>query len=144
MLTFRDGDGEAEHAGQHQRPGVLRPARPDADKNGLTVWMPSALYIPAASPNVEAAKDFLNFVASVEGCQAMIGADRRDRPYLIKGCALPADVPPSVGHAALLPDRRCTAPALEFLSPIKGPALEQITVEVGSGIRPAAEASGAL
>ena len=30
-----------------------------------------------------------------------------------------------------------TTPALEFLSPIKGPALEQITVEVGSGIRPA-------
>ena len=30
-------------------------------------------------------------------------------------------------------------PALEFLSPIKGPALEQITVEVGSGIRPAAD-----
>ena len=27
--------------------------------------------------------------------------------------------------------------ALEFLSPIKGPALEQITVEVGSGIRSA-------
>jgi raffinose/stachyose/melibiose transport system substrate-binding protein len=31
------------------------------------------------------------------------------------------------------------SPALEFLSPIKGPALEQITVEVGSGIRPAAD-----
>ena len=29
-----------------------------------------------------------------------------------------------------------------FLSPIKGPNLEQITVEVGSGIRPAAEAAG--
>ena len=29
--------------------------------------------------------------------------------------------------------------ALEFLSPIKGPALEQITVEVGSGIRKAAD-----
>jgi raffinose/stachyose/melibiose transport system substrate-binding protein len=28
-----------------------------------------------------------------------------------------------------------TAPALEFLSPIKGPNLENITVEVGSGIR---------
>ena len=34
-----------------------------------------------------------------------------------------------------------TAPALEFLSPIKGPALEQITVEVGSGIRSAADAA---
>ena len=31
------------------------------------------------------------------------------------------------------------APALEFISPVKGPALEQITVEVGSGIRPAAD-----
>ncbi len=29
--------------------------------------------------------------------------------------------------------------ALEFLSPVKGPALEQITVEVGSGIRKAAD-----
>ena len=27
-----------------------------------------------------------------------------------------------------------TSPALEFLSPIKGPQLEQITVEVGSGL----------
>jgi len=27
--------------------------------------------------------------------------------------------------------------ALEFLSPVKGPSLEQITVEVGSGIRKA-------
>ena len=30
-------------------------------------------------------------------------------------------------------------PALEFQSPVKGPALEQITVEVGSGIRKAAD-----
>ncbi|MGO7624357.1 carbohydrate ABC transporter substrate-binding protein, partial [Rhizobium ruizarguesonis] len=29
---------------------------------------------------------------------------------------------------------------LEFVSPIKGPALEQITVEVGSGIRQPADA----
>jgi raffinose/stachyose/melibiose transport system substrate-binding protein len=29
--------------------------------------------------------------------------------------------------------------ALEFLSPVKGPSLSQITVEVGSGIRKAAD-----
>jgi raffinose/stachyose/melibiose transport system substrate-binding protein len=34
-----------------------------------------------------------------------------------------------------------TAPALEFLSPIKGPNLEHLTVEVGSGIRSAADAA---
>ena len=36
-------------------------------------------------------------------------------------------------------DANKTAPALEFLSPIKGPNLEQITVEVGSGIKSAKE-----
>lgn len=58
----------------------------------------------------------------------------------MKGCTLPADVPPVV--ADLLPyfqEGGRSAPALEFLSPIKGPALEQITVEVGSGIRTAAD-----
>ena len=61
-------------------------------------------------------------------------------PYLVKGCTLPADVPPAVND--MLPyfdDGGQTSPALEFLSPVKGPALEQITVEVGSGIRPAAD-----
>ena len=36
-------------------------------------------------------------------------------------------------------DNGQTNPALEFLSPIKGPNLENITVEVGSGIRSAAD-----
>ena len=32
-------------------------------------------------------------------------------------------------------------PALEFVSPLKGPSLEQITVEVGSGLRTAEDAA---
>jgi raffinose/stachyose/melibiose transport system substrate-binding protein len=32
-------------------------------------------------------------------------------------------------------------PALEFLSPIKGPNLEHLTVEVGSGLRSAEDAA---
>ena len=58
--------------------------------------MPAALYIPAASENQEEAKDFLSFVASVEGCNLMIGANGATGPYLIKDCELPADVPPAV------------------------------------------------
>ena len=34
-----------------------------------------------------------------------------------------------------------SSPALEYLSPVKGPSLEQITVEVGSGIRGAKDAA---
>ncbi len=142
MLTFALGNIKQNFPENVNDVGFFAQPGPDAAKNGLTVWMPAALYVPAASPNAEVAKDFLSFVASVEGCNLMIGANGATGPYLIKGCELPADVPPSV--ADMLPYFQTdgmTAPALEFLSPIKGPALEQITVEVGSGIRPAAEAA---
>ena len=39
-------------------------------------------------------------------------------------------------------DTRQHGPALEFLSPVKGPSLEQITVEVGSGHPPARRRRG--
>ena len=44
-------------------------------------------------------------------------------------------------HAPLLRGRGRHRPRARVPVPIKGPALEQITVEVGSGIRPAAEAA---
>ena len=143
MLTFALGNIKQNYPENVNDVGFFAQPGVDAAKNGLTVWMPAALYIPASSANADAAKSFLDFVASVEGCNLMIGANGATGPYLIKDCALPADVPPSV--ADMMPyfqTEGLTAPALEFLSPIKGPALEQFTVEVGSGIRPAAEAAG--
>ena len=142
MLTFALGNIKQNYPENVADVGFFAQPGVDAAKNGLTVWMPAALYVPASSENAEAAKAFLDFVASVEGCNLMIGANGATGPYLIKDCALPADVPPSV--ADMMPyfqTEGLTAPALEFLSPIKGPALEQFTVEVGSGIRPAAEAA---
>lgn len=142
MLTFgistvkQNFPDKVNDVGFFAQPGV------SADKNGLTVWMPAALYIPAKSENLDVAKDFLAFVASADGCKVMIDAIGATGPYLVKGCELPADVPQSV--ADMLPyfqEGGQTAPALEFLSPVKGPNLEQITVEVGSGLRPAADAA---
>ena len=52
---------------------------------------------------------------------------------MIKGATLPDDVCRPEGHPAVH-RRAARAPALEFLSPIKGPSLEQITVAVGSGL----------
>jgi raffinose/stachyose/melibiose transport system substrate-binding protein len=141
MLTFALGNIKQNFPENVNDVGFFAQPGPDAAKNGLTVWMPSALYIPAASENADAAKDFLSFVASVEGCQTMMGAVGATGPYLIKDCPLPTDVPPSVADMLPYFQSGATSPALEFLSPIKGPALEQITVEVGSGIRPAAEAA---
>ena len=108
----------------------------DASKNGLTVWMPAGLYIPKSNTDhLDAAKKFVAFVASKAGCDSLNKAGGGTGPYLIKGCTLPADVPPAVSDLQQYFDKPGTAtPALEYLSPVKGPSLEQITVQVGSGI----------
>jgi raffinose/stachyose/melibiose transport system substrate-binding protein len=140
MLTFGIGTVKENFPDKVNDVGFFAQPGDDAAKNGLTVWMPSGLYSPAASTHAAEAKDFINFVASAEGCKLMIDANGATGPYLVKGCALPKDVPASV--ADMLPyfeKANGTYPALEFVSPIKGPALEQITVEVGSGIRGAAD-----
>jgi raffinose/stachyose/melibiose transport system substrate-binding protein len=114
----------------------------DAAKNGLTVWAPSGVYIPTSTTGakLDAAKKFLAFIASPEGCASQAKASTPVGPYAVKGCQLPADVTQVAKDTQPYIDKPgASSLALEFLSPIKGPALEQITVEVGSGIRKAAD-----
>jgi len=142
MLTFGSGNVKQNYPDNLADLGFFAQPGRDAAKNGLTVWMPAALYVPEASENKDEAFKFLEFVATVDGCQKFIEAAGASGPFLIKDCPLPDDVPQAVKD--MLPyfqTEGATAPALEFLSPVKGPALEQLTVEVGSGIRPAAEAA---
>ncbi|WP_255954939.1 ABC transporter substrate-binding protein [Streptomyces odontomachi] len=109
----------------------------DAAKNGLTVWPGLAgVYVPKTTEGdkLDLAKEFVRFVASARGCTAQGKAYAPTGPYLVKGCTLPADVPPAVRDIKRYFDEGRTTPALEYLSPVKGPALEQICVEVGSGI----------
>lgn len=111
----------------------------DADTHGATLWSPSGIYIPKTTEGdkLEAAKKFQAFLASPEGCDAQAAAAPVGGPFAVKTCELPADVARAVNDLAAYVDSGAVTPALEFLSPIKGPALEQITVEVGSGIRSA-------
>ena len=116
--------------------GVFPIPGDDAASNGLTVWMPNALYIPKSTEGatLEAAKKFTAWLASPEGCDAIAESTTLGGPFVIDGCDLPADVPAIVSDMQVYFDNDQTGLALEFLSPVKGPALEQITVEVGSGI----------
>ena len=142
MLTFALGAIQQNNPDLINDVGFFAQPGDSAESNGLTVWLPAAVYIPQTSENIDAAKDFLNFVASPAGCQALIDANGAAGPHLVPGCELPADVPTAVRQ--MLPyfeTEGRTAPALEFLSPVKGPAREQLTVEVGSGIRDAASAA---
>jgi raffinose/stachyose/melibiose transport system substrate-binding protein len=111
----------------------------DAADNGLTLWLPGGVYVPKTTEGakLDAAKKFLAFVASPEGCEVQGKAFQPTGPWMVKGCELPADVPAAIKDLQPYVDEGKTTPALEFLSPVKGPALEQITVEVGSGLRDA-------
>lgn len=102
---------------------------------GATVWMPGAAYIPQTTTGdkLDAALLFVGFIASVEGTESMTAAIPPSGPYLIKGATLPDDVLPAVKDLAAYIDSGNSYPALEFVSPIKGPNLEQLCVAVATG-----------
>ncbi len=140
MLTQVIGTIAENHPDQIDDVGFFALPGDDAATNGLTVWPGFGVYIPKTTEgeNLEVAKDFLAFIASTDGCEAQTEAISPPGPYLVDGCELPGDVVPAVKD--MLPyfeSDKTTTPALEYLSPVKGPALEQLTVEVGSGIRSA-------
>jgi raffinose/stachyose/melibiose transport system substrate-binding protein len=130
LLTFPVGSLPAADAAKI---GFFGIPGDDASTNGTTLWEPGGQYIPKTSKHIDAAKKFIAFVASPAGAAAYTTAAPPTGPYLVKGYALPTD---SLGVAKDLQayiDAKATTPALEFLSPVKGPSLEQITVAVATG-----------
>ncbi|NTW39133.1 MAG: extracellular solute-binding protein, partial [Cellulomonadaceae bacterium] len=117
----------------------------DTADDGMSLWEPSAIYIPTSTTGdkLEAAKKFIAFAVSSEGCDAAFAAVPPNGPSVIDECKLPDSVPDAVKDMQAYVDAGTATPALEFLSPVKGPNLEKITVEVGSGIKSAAEGGAA-
>jgi raffinose/stachyose/melibiose transport system substrate-binding protein len=140
MLSSVMGNVVATYPDKVKDVGLFPIPGDDAAKNGLTVWSPSGMYIPKTveGAKLDAAKKFVDFVASPEGCAAWSKTGTPTGPYAVKTCQLPADVIQVAKDTQTYIDKPgASSLALEFLSPIKGPSLEQITVEVGSGIRKA-------
>jgi raffinose/stachyose/melibiose transport system substrate-binding protein len=141
MLTFVIGaysemsETASEDIGFYAQPGD------DVAKYALTSWSPGGAYIPttATGDKLAAAQKFVAFIASTAGCDAMTKGLTPSGPYMVKGCTLPSGLPAAVNDLQQFYTDGNISPALEFLSPIKGPNLEKITVEVGSGITSAAD-----
>lgn len=108
----------------------------DAASNGMTVWPgTAAMYIPKTveGAKLDAAKKFVAFAATQEGCDAYAKGSPPQGPFLSKACKLPTDVSQVAKDTQAYFDSGKASPALEFKSPIKGPALEQICIQVGTG-----------
>ena len=141
MLTFALSEIAALDPEAAQNIGFFAQPGETADTNGMTLWMPAAAYIAATTEHEDVARAFLAFIASVEGTEAQTAGATPSGPYLIEGATLPDDVLPAVLDIQAYIDAGNVGPALEFLSPLKGPNLEHITVEVGSGLRTAEDAA---
>lgn len=143
MLTFALSTIATNFPDQINDIGFFAQPGTDPETNGVTLWMPAGTYIPQTTEGaeLEAALDFLGFIASVEGTEAITASVPPNGPYLINGSTLPDDVLPAVQDLADYIERGDVYPALEFLSPIKGPNLEQLLVSVGTGQMTAAEAA---
>jgi len=143
MLTFALSTIATNSPDQVNDIGFFAQPGSDSAKNGATIWMPAATYIPKTTSNLEVAKDFLGFIASTDGVDALNASTAPTGPYVIKGATLPDTVLPAVKDVAAYIDAGNSAPALEFLSPVKGPTLEQLCVAVGTGQMTPEEAAAA-
>lgn len=124
--------------------GVFAIPGDDANNAGLTVWEPNCWAIYADSPNKEAALAFLEFWFEEENMTTYINLFGANGPSCIKGFTLPESVCPAIREdMQAYFDAGKTAPALEFLSPIKGTICEQLTTAMALGQGDAAESAAA-
>jgi len=141
MLTFATSSIPAEN---QQEVGFMAQPGDNAKNVGLTTWMPGGAYIPKTTKHLDAAKKLVAFFASKAGTDAAVKGGGYQGPYVtVDQSAAPAGVPLATANLSALIKAGKTYPALEFLSPIKGPNLPGITVQVGSG-QVSAKAGAAL
>lgn len=111
-------------------------ALPGDDPNhyGISVWLSDSIFINNQTENLEAALIFMNFMASPEVVELRHSIRPPIGPSSVYGVELPPDSMRAVLDAQVYFERGLTAPALEFITPLKGPNLPQITQELGLGM----------
>jgi len=123
--------------------GVFGVPGDDPNNHGITVWTSNGIYINKNSKNLELAKQWVAFYVSQQGLSIYSQARKPDGPFSIKNVTLPDTVYPGVKEMQPYFNQGKADVALEFESPIKGPNLEQILVEVMNGTMTPAQAAAA-
>jgi raffinose/stachyose/melibiose transport system substrate-binding protein len=109
----------------------------------LTTWVPSAFYIPVTTKDkkLEAVKAFIAFAEAADGCKAQLGAASPNGPFGMATCVPTGNLPQVATDVFSYSTKNQFGPALEFISPLKGPNLESIIILVGTGQKTAAQAA---
>lgn len=125
---------KAPDIGFFAQPGI------NAKSNGATLWMPSGLYIPKTTKVLEEAKRFIAWTVSKEAFEVQNKVVPPSGPYFIKGAPVSGNLTGVFTDLYnYMQKKGASYPALEFLTPVKGPNLSQICVEIGTGQKTALE-----
>jgi raffinose/stachyose/melibiose transport system substrate-binding protein len=103
------------------------------ESNGLTMFMPAAVYVNKNTQKLEAAKRWVEYFISPEGVKTFQAKKTPIGPFALEGLNVPDHVMPAVKDILIYFESEKITPALEYLIPLKGPDLPQITTKVGSG-----------
>ena len=112
----------------------------NAKSNGATVWMPAGVYISKTTKELAEAKKFVAWTVSKEAFQVQNKVVPPSGPYFITGAPVSGNLTGVFTDLyAYMQKKGASYPALEFLTPVKGPNLSQICVEIGTGQNSALE-----
>ena len=141
MLTNSISAIQQDNASAVNDIGVFALPADNASDTRLTMWEPNGIYIPKTTTGskLDAAKKLVAFANSTEGCKVQNETGTPGGPFAISTCTLPSSAPTIVSDIQTYIKDGKASPALEFLSPIKGPNLEKIAIQVGSGTASAKE-----
>lgn len=122
--------------------GVFAVPGDSADDNGITLWYPAALYGNKNSDKKDAILKFMEFYLSDEALDAYSEAVLPDGPYCVKDYEMPDNAYDAVANdiQAYFESGK-NAPALEYISQVKGADCPAICQELGSGQTTAQEAA---
>ncbi len=115
--------------------GVFGQPGDDPNDHGLTVWLPNSIYVYKNGANVDTALQWVEFFVSPEGLAAYAAATSAEGPYVVSGVKMPDTAYQGVLEMMPYFEAGKTAPALEFITSVKGPNSPQICIEAMGGLR---------
>jgi raffinose/stachyose/melibiose transport system substrate-binding protein len=113
--------------------GVFAQPGDDPNDQGITIWVPDGFYIYKNSKKIETAKQWIDFLFTQEAYDLYTSKVKLGGPPILKGVKLPSNSMPGILDLQKYFDAGKYHPALEFESPVKGPNLARLCIEVSSG-----------
>lgn len=140
MLTNQLGNIESNYGLEETNNiGFFGQPGDDPNNHGITVWIPNSIIFYKDSPRIEAALRWAEYYCRPESIEYYNTIRKPQGPSVVLGVNLPIDAYTAVKQALPYFEAGKTAPALEFITSVKGPNSPQICIAAMGGLKSAKE-----